>query len=321
MSRVFLGFFFAVGSMSIAVILSVLLVIFIIKYLLFRKIKSVSCFSVAFAILAILFYIICNAFVASFGWVLLLDDDKFLYLVNVVSVGCWHYGQLFCYCYLLNRLYIGFKDTEYSLSNKIFILLSMLLFMYFIYCGMIIIDSRMYLNNSNRDLQLIMIEMIGILTFDLILTSSLLIIFIKKLYRVSNRIRVTSITVAAWTDDFDDVKLEVEHLEMNRIYDIISRVTILSVILIITSQLDSIFLIFILTFIIGLDISDHVITGLFAVSDLFRGIHIIIASLCILLGFECMNNWYQYCCNKCHKTTKQYCIKKINQTMNDYNTF
>ena len=123
----------------------------------------------------------------------------------------------------------------------------------------------------------------------------------------------------AWSDGIDSLSTEIETLD--RIYNVISKVTILSVILIMAAQLVMI------ASVISWFIKDYSnlcednIWIVFAVYDWFKIIHIFTASLCIFLGFEFTKNWYQYCGYKCHNKTKQYCIKKINQKMNDYNKF
>ena len=169
----------------------------------------------------------------------------------------------------------------------------------------------MYTNDSDSHLKLTMIQMISTSVFDLVLASSLLIIFIKKLDRVSTSIHDVSIAQDAdtWNDDFDDVKMEVQYLEKNRLYNIMSKVTILGVIIIIISQIVWIFhiIVILIDIMIGLDM--YVIDAiLIALSDLLTMMHIFVTSSCILLGFECTNEWYKYFCTKCHKKTKQYCI-------------
>ena len=250
-------------------------------------------------------------------------NARFGYLCDILQIGCWHCGQLFCYLYLLNRLYIGLKNTIYNISIKKLTLLGILLFMYFLFFCSIVFPSIMYIIHndysgitvSKLHSRIMIIYKIGTLLIDLILSTSLLIIFIKKLYQVSNRFRIESTTnLNVWNNDIDDVKSEVENLEKDRIYNIISKVTILSNILILVSQLVMIFSVISWVLIIYSKILNTNNLIMVAIYNSFKAIHIFIASFCIFLGFECTSNWYQFCCIKCHIKTKEYCIKQINMS-------
>ena len=257
-----------------------------------------------FAILAILLYIFCAIFGASIGWMRLFDNNTFEYLFNVLGTGCWYYGQFFFYCYLLNRLDDGFKDTEYRLSNKMFSILAILLFMHFIFSGMLMVayisDISVYYSNFKT------IERGCALIFDLLITSVLLIIFINKAYKVSKTIHDIS-----WIADFE-AKKEIENVEQNRMINIMSKVTMLSIIVIVVTQLTLIVstIDWLVTINVS-DVSDYGNMIRFAANNCVKAFHIFIASLCILLGFECTHNWYQFCCNKCHNKTKEYCNERI----------
>ena len=110
----------AFGTILVGVIITLILV-----YVSFRKTKSVSCYLVMFAILASLSYILAAAFQTLCCWfhVRIYHNERLGHLYDILEVLFWHLGQLFDYCYLLSRLYIGFRGTQYSLSYQTFMML------------------------------------------------------------------------------------------------------------------------------------------------------------------------------------------------------
>ena len=99
MSHVFSGVSLIFVGTCVSIMTLMLLIAFIIKYVSFRKFKSVSCLSVVFAILATLFYIIAAIIGALVGWMVLLDRiDKLSDSYVSLSLGFWHCGQLCWQC-------------------------------------------------------------------------------------------------------------------------------------------------------------------------------------------------------------------------------
>ena len=323
------------GMITSTLMILIVLVTFLIQCKLFQKTESISGYLVTFAILASIFYMFCGISYIMFSLFVIgiYNDTRLGYFYDLLQLGFWHFGQLFCYLYLLNRLYVGFKNTIYSLSNQTFIILSTLLVMYLLFCGMILFTaSRHSMNNDYTTLDTIEFYSItiastkmGTLVLDLVISTLLLILFVKKLWNVSNGLRSMSLVsdMDAWSDDVDNINFGMGNMELQRdsIYNVVTKVTILSVILILVSQ--SVMISSVISWLIKdyVNLSEFNVWIILAIYQWFKAIHIFTASLCIFMGFEFTNNWYQYCCNKCHNKTKQYCIKKINQTMNDYNTF
>ena len=325
----------AIGMIGIGAMIFVTIVIFLFQFVSFKRNKSTSGYLITFAILASLCFMFCAIFLSLHCYFIagIYNNERLGHFYDLLQFGFWHFGQLFCYLYLLNRLYIGFKNTIYSLSTQMFIMLITLLFMYFIFSCMVLLGAfRQIIQNDYNGLDTIQFysitittTKIGTLVVDLIISTSLLVLFIKKLWNVSTGLREMStvIDMDILSDDVDNTKIEIQNMDVqtDSIYNVMTKVTILSVILILASQLKMISSVISWLVKDYSNLSEFNIWVILAIYQWCKGIHIFTASLCIFMGFEFTNNWYQCCCNKCHNKTKQYCIRKINQKMTHYNTF
>ena len=144
------------------------------------------------------------------------------------------------------------------------------------------------------------------LCIDLILSISLLKIFVNKLYQVSKGLYIDEYDLLSNKSQNDDHSRQTLQHQKEHIYCVVSKVVVLGIIMIITSQLTLIFSL--INWIINTD-NDDTITLIYS---FIKSTQTFIASLSLFLGFEFMDNWYNYCCRICHKKVKQCCVNKIN---------
>ena len=328
-------FILAVSKFCFVCAILLSLIVFVIKWIIFLKIKSISMSLISFTILASIFYALTSLF-AGLYWICsinIISDELFENLCDIIQVFCWHLGQVMVYCYLFIRLYKGFKGSIYSVKSRTSIFLSILLCCYLLGCLIILGLIIQYIISYSLDLAKTIDDMpysnelqisfkALTLVIDFILSVALLVIFVDKLNKVSKSFNemIDNEYDLISDDDSNNDPLLVQRkktlqTQNENIYNVISNVLVLGVIMIISSQI-TLTLSFV-NWIRNEDTND----ALTVVYGSFQGIHTLIASLSVLLGFEFTHNWYICCCGFCHKKTA-YIIKNnatTTQSLQRYN--
>ena len=321
-------FVIAVGKFCFVFVILISLILFIIKWIIFSKTHYLSKRVIIFAILGSIFYGLASLF-SGLYWLSSIDIINSVFLENIsdaLHVFFWHLGQVMVYCYLLIRLYNGFKGTIYAITNRTSMILRILLCCYLFGCSIIlsimiwyVISYSMNEVNSIDDLKYdteleITYKSIA-LVIDFILSTSLLVIFIQKLSKINKESE--RLIVLIGNDLCRNNTSNMESLMMTRevktlrkqtenIYDVMTKTLILGVIIIISSQIAIILAL--INWIRNKDSNDT----LTVIYGWFKGIHTIIGTLSIFLGFEFFQNWYVCCCGSCHRWIKSCCIANNN---------
>ena len=295
----------------VALITVILLISFIKKYSIFSRIHSVSKWLVTFVVLASIFYTLTCLF-DDFYW---LYADKYVVLSRVgdlLQFLCLHLGQLMAYCYLVHRIYKGFQGTIYSITCKEYILLCVLLICYLMACLAIIAHTIWYIkwcNATNKtdwrefanDTSYFgTIYMIMTLVIDFLVSSYLLVTFLKKLCKISKNLDTLMDAEISNTTNHQNMLIQ-----KNNIYIVISKVAILGSIMLVSSQI-----VFILC-LCNWKIYNGAEGPLTVIYDGFKIFHVLIGSLSLFLGFEFVNNWYMCLCGKCHRIIKKRCLMRM----------
>ena len=320
MMKVF--FVLGVGFFVSALMVGFLLGLFCINYMMSNNMRSSSKFMIGCSIFACGMYIlcgICNGLYCLYRDSILITEFIGL-LCYYLEIIFWNFGQLFGYMYLLYRLYRGFTGTAFAVSYLTFIVMVSLMIGYFCFIGIIgyslvtfiIRDEGVSYLESQFEYYLTIIWKGGTLGFDLILSVSLLVIFVVKMYNVTESLHTIPIFEMDDVSNPSSQRTDISNLEIqkNNIYKVVTKVTILGVILIISSQIT-----LILSLISWIESEYGQETPLKNIYDSIKIIQIFIASLCLILGFEFTNKWYHCLCYKCHYNIKQYCVKKIENSL------
>ena len=309
----------AVGLFCFVCAILVSLVLFVVKCSIFSRVNSVSKFMVGYAILASIFYLLGSLFAGLF-WLCaahVINDILLYNLFNFIQILFWHLGQAKVYCYLLTRLYKGFEGTVYSIKRNTSIIFVILLCCYLFACGILFVQIihyiLWYLKNPNTDVRDLPYFKLFVNSYksitlgvDLILSTTLLLIFINKLRKINESLNVMinnqchsgSINDSLIVNDKNNLKLQSDN-----IYTVVSKVFILGVIMIVASQ------IVLILSLLNWNLKRHYILNF--VYAWIRGFHTLIASLSVFLGFEFAHNWYTCICGRCHRCIK-WCITTKN---------
>ena len=323
-------FIVSVGFFCFVCGIIISLLLFIIKCIVFSKVNTVSISMIIFAISASIFYGLSSLFQGLY-WLFIIGVINHVlleHLCDLFQIFFWHLGQVMVYFYLLIRLYNGFKGTVYSIKWNISITLSILLCCYLIGCLIILSIIVWYiiwyltiatntdngLDNLPYDEELQILFKSITLMVDFMLSLSLLVIFVYKLRKISESLNVMI------HDEYDLISNDNSNInslliqdretlqtQNENIYNVISKVLILGVIMIISSQISLI--LSLVDWIRNKDTNDT----LTVVYSLFKGLHTLIASLSVFLGFEFTHNWYICCCGACHRHIKSCCLSTKKQ--------
>ena len=195
-------FIVSVGLFCFGCGIGISLIFFISKCIAFSKINAVSRSMVGFAILASVFYGLSSLFDGLYWmyYINLFNNELLGNLCDYGQILCWHIGQLIVYCYLLNRLYKGFQGTVYLLTSRTLVLLFTLLVFYLFACLLIMglavryiiwcyINSSTSVDDLPLDSKFEYAYRAVTLGIDLILSVSLLGIFVNKLCKVSKKFK------------------------------------------------------------------------------------------------------------------------------------
>ena len=328
-------FIVGIGTFCFVFLILISLVKFVVKWWLYSSINSISILLICFGILASIFYALSSLF-TGLVWLFYTDvivNELFGNICAIIQILFWHLGQLMVYCYLLKRLHMGFRDTVHEISWRILVFLSILLCCYLLGCLIILeitihylklysLNSAKTIDNIPNVNELQITYKAITLIVDFILSIALLGIFVDRLNKISKNLAIlidndydlmsheSSITDSLSVRDTKTLQTQNEN-----IFNVMSKVLILGVIMIVSSQIS---LILSLTnWIINSD-TNNALTVVYSWS---KGLHTFIASLSIFLGFEFTHNWYIFCCGLCHKKTSNVIRKNndITQSLQRYN--
>ena len=282
---------------------------FIIRYAIYQKIRGgVSGFPLYLTVFAGLFYII--SIIAS--GVYFKSNEGIV--ANILQNTCWNIGNIISYIYLLFRLQKSFKDTDNSLTKGvktsliILLIIYLLFIIYSIIIGIWLIHEGQEIYRTDQVFHnAVMGYKIGLTIVDLVISISLLVIFIKKLYRIGENIYKNSMEFGVSDDKNIRNKDGSIRNSKETLFTIMSRVSILSITMIISCQIVLFF--GILSWMLnGSRIMDTIYLT-------FKMIDSFIASVCLFMGFEFTRKWYNLWCGCCHRNVKQLCLKSIDNSM------
>ena len=249
--------------------------------------------------------------------------DTFTATTNQIAIIC-------TFLAFLGRLKYSFKQTKYESNNCIFIIFSIMIFIYFL-CGIILNISFGEYKKNNIDLSLylkiVIIILISMTIIDLLFSFGVTLLFFKKLWRLNidymgkhNFIEIINndIDIDADINDGDMESVAFSIGSNNRkftlsprqksIMHIMSKMTILVSISIIFEQLLMIYVTIINIAGIYKWISWDKYQYKLKIIAIIWAIEIIMNSLCILLSFDAISFWYGLICGKFHKYLSKSCI-------------
>ena len=284
------------------------------KYNVYKSNHLTSKLFFCFGILGSLSYAISAGFGGSrfFGRIGVLGmDDQMVNVLHCFDALFWHFGQINCYLYFLYRLYIGFQGTQHVISKKTLIISLILILIYFIFDLMFIgfiIWSHIESNIWDKDTYKILFDITFFVhtSIDLVLSLSLLILFVIKLKKVGESLYSSDNIQFIRDGSIDGFK--------DNIFEIISKVNILGTIMIVTSQI----LLISLVVWSSIEINGTAPDELFLFITWMYALHVFIAPVCLLFGFDFTKKWYKFCCNCCHKKMKKYSIDIMDKKMEQH---
>jgi len=320
---------------TIAVLLSILvicLVLFIVKYIHATKHKSFSSKSVVLVISCSICYML------TMGFLIVYDhhttSNRIGITSDILQITFWHIGNVLMYIYLLSRMYSGFKNTKYQVNITILVILVVCVLIYFLLALMLfclgiwasVIGSEIYDNNFFIDSVLII--KIGTLVQDIVISISILIIFIYKLYSVgksaykSKSIQMTEVqrNITNETDSFDDESqynhtYTKEELKQDKIFVAMSKITVLSIVIIILNHLTMI--LSVVSWIHTDKSWKHYNPKSEMITEYtynsFKVIDCFVSSLCLYMGFFFTNNWYFIFCRCFDEHVQAMFINKMHR--------
>ena len=301
---------------------------------------SLKC--IIYGVLCCLFYMLAILFNIIYD--IQNDYGKLTLISNILQIIFWHMGNIILYFYLLFRLRSGFMNTIYQIKQSTHIVLLVLVSIYLFFtvylfvlgCIMVGIGERIFDKKSFLDA--VLSTKIGTLTVDLFISTSLLVIFVHKLYDVGKSKHIdskdkrdismvpsrTQTTLNAPDTDGDiesptlsaktSKSIVKEELKHDRIFVAIGKVTLLSIIMLISNQITMIMSI------VSWQYADDIKYPKFSkhsedIYSMAKVLDAFITSLCIFLGFGFTQFWYNLCCGFCNDKIKGCFVDKMQNDM------
>ena len=246
---------------------------------------------------------------------------------NLMASIWWYISQIFMFVYCISRLYITFSKPNYSLSLRMYVILVVFLFIFMI--GIIVsiyVTIQVSENPLNKGLKLNLgiAFYIGIsmsLIIAMILSSLLLILFVKKLFKMNEYIYDEYNLKMENINSQNKIKLS-DYISIKQIFEderdniviMASKVTILSIVTILISQ--AVYMTGLVRYyyyIISNPKSDNISRDILAIFGL---IHMLLSPMLLFMGFSFMKNWYNYCCSNCDTIMKKlFMIRMYNKIL------
>ena len=331
-SEIVIGFYAILGAL-----LGLSFIVFIYKYC--HTTRKISVKYVIYTVLCSVFYMI--TIVNNIIYDLQSEFTMIALLSDGLQILGWHMGNIVLYVYLLSRLNEGFRGTIYALKKVIhrtllvLILIYLGFVIYLLILNIIRIDSGQSSISDKVFIRNVLITKIGTLGADIFLSTSLLIIFIHKLYTVGKYKQIQKHDLKrplmmSYTQNIETIELtsktqsispthsprftHKKELKQDRIFSTIGKVTLLSIIMLISNQSVMIMSVVSWQYIDAERypiLNQHVNGGygIVKVSDAF------LTSFCLILGFKFMENWYKICCGCCNDIIQEYYIGKMENEM------
>ena len=317
-----IGVLYVLGSL----ILSIEFGVFVHEYHVFMK--DADCFLV-FSKKSMIMVMVVGILLIISGWIysiyLLLDEDGTLSdILSLSSHIFWHLGRIFIYCFLINILYFDFSRTRHGISTESMIVLVILLFIYII-VGIIVLIQVLW--------DEIIFALVS-LVIDFILSGILLVTFVIKLRnsvrdirnQFGDQIRITGRDFSV-NDEHSYTELVNSKCELDEDIDSRqefedqrfaiskngSKIIILSIIMIILSQMEyvTVFMYYISIFgVDNIECCPSILSVCFNISGL---IYLILVPFLLFLQFEFMEKYYKCCCNRLDIHLRNKITNKINK--------
>ena len=254
---------------------------------------------------------------------------------------CYIAGNACCYALFTFRLYYGFKGSQYAVKRYQIILLIICIVLY-IGFGSITIwiaihfgvgkNTKLFGWNDELYYDIRTVYSSGAQTMDLILTVSLLALFITKLRQVTQNLYLLSaqndverLTLDTMSDSVSNIDTSISNLDNSKenMFNIISKIFILSITMIIFTQIT---LICTIIYSISLRVNNDSsvddtklnVETLDMVRVTLKIITCFTSSLCLFLYFEFTQKYYTKLCGKCHKIVKNSQVKTVHKKVSYY---
>lgn len=215
------------------------------------------------------------------------------WIVVYTSFGIWRIAQSLTYIIFIQRLKTTFKNTKYASTSCTYNILYFVAVLFII--PEIAKDVSHFVNNhftlKTADITII-IESIISSMIDLVLSITLLYLFLKKLYSLN-------LDIARLSDG--DHKLRLKYKQIN---NIIAKISILSIWSLTSTQLLMI-AVCIEFFMHNIEANTmHIISFIWMI---IWALDCCINSFCLFLSFDFALGWYLCACTKCHKDCVKCC--------------
>ena len=325
---------FIVG-LSGGVLIFIFLVNLIVNYIRYDNRAVIPCNIMLFAILSIIMYLISNVSVGiafsfyincSYKPVCAIPHDIFMAIYFI----SWDFGNISIYVLYFQRIYYTFNETMLSLSKKCHIILATLIILYLLSSLTVIMHFIIFIIGADNDGHIrfiLTVIYVGVSwIFDFIISTIMLSNFITKLRRsiemryirenrlLSVNTSLPSTSIELYTQS-NSVKSAPIMKENEAIFNIISKISILSIMLAISTQLvlisEIIYVIIVYIKYINDDNVDKYIRNNEIYFHYIKILDSIMKSLNISLFFVFTNKYYQFICGNCHTKITNYCSKNV----------
>ena len=291
------------------ILLLLLSQIIVIEFIIFQcsyekyNSNNTSKWSYIFTILCTIFYILAGISVSCY---VLNNGGGFWFQFYGDIFG--YIGRLNTYCFFVNNLYYGLKDTPYAISLKTFNSYVTLIIIFVLTVIVKVIIGYNYTTkevpNPRIDDTIHLIEHYVSLFIDLIISIPLLILFIHKLYKSGVKAQKNYIARRQNAEHLSEYIELKQNLEDN-IDDISiqgAKILILCIIIIPIT---------LISVALGFGWWDNPTPIEIIITFYF--IRLISVPWLMMLSFDCMDSWYNSCFGICGTKIRNYIIKRLNK--------
>ena len=323
---------FVIISGVLSIILIISSILFVIIYCVAKRDTEYRSQPFIIAILGSLCYLLCILSNMTRYIVLNIESLNTLSVITgSIQLVFWHLGNIFLYIYLLDRLYYGFKETTYSLKKHTLILFWLYIILYFMlisfYCVIGIwraldpdtqIITKAFIHKAFKIWRYIITPIFIIM--DLIASISLASIFVSKLYKISKNVYLgrgnfTSIHVQDFSESKTDDIVSIDELRDDKLFILMSKVTILSFIMLITNQI--VLIMSLVCWMYYDNIVKKSYEPIYYIYNILKVFDSFITSLSLFLGFACTNKLYNFICSFCDKKIQLIFVHKMHRSVNN----
>ena len=262
-------------------------------------------------------------------------------IIYEIKAFSWRIANSFCYLFFFYRLKSVFNHTAYAVSQTISCGVLSLVIVYLIFGFGSVLYCLYYMNiytiypyNDNSATALSVVYLTISLIIDLVISILLLILFISKLHDLTKKQYIIERSKVKMSSAYDtlytpsqstneqlnqhlvsDLDTVTSHVKKKSMFDVISKIVILSGVMIITTQITII--ISIISFYIPLvnhynSIDPNIFNQIFGI---LKEIDCLVSVLCLCLNFEFTNKCYLILCHFCHNCAKNLYINTMDKRM------